>query len=111
MVPEIQSETERNVCHFGPFCPFNPLATQKIKILKLKKKNKKKNWGYYRFTHLHYKGQSNNVWFLRYRVRQAECFVILDHFLPFHPPKDLENQNFEKVKKTPEDLPFYKCIP
>ena len=30
-------------------------------------------------------------------------FVILDHFLPFYPPKEPENQNFEKMKKPPED--------
>ena len=27
-------------------------------------------------------------------------FVILDRFLPFHPPMDSENQNFEKKKNT-----------
>ena len=26
-------------------------------------------------------------------------FVILGHFLPFQPPDDLENKNFEKLKK------------
>ena len=31
-------------------------------------------------------------------------FVILDHFLPFYPPKNLKNQNFEKMKKTPWDI-------
>ena len=33
-------------------------------------------------------------------------FVILDHFWPFYPPppNDLENQNFEQIKKAPRDV-------
>ena len=50
------------------------------------------------FTHLYQKPQSYDVWFLRYRVRQAEFFVILGHFLPPHHPNDPENQNFEEKK-------------
>ena len=37
-------------------------------------------------------------------MQQAEFFVILDRFLPFYPPMDPENQNFEKMKKPPEDM-------
>ena len=37
-------------------------------------------------------------------MQQTEFFVILDHFLPFYPPMDPENQNFEKMKKTLEDI-------
>ena len=37
-------------------------------------------------------------------MRQTEVFVILDHFLPFYLPKDPEKQNFEKMKKTYEDI-------
>ena len=44
------------------------------------------------------------VGFLRYRVQQREFFVILEHFFPFHPPNNLENQNFEKMKKTSGDI-------
>ena len=36
------------------------------------------------------------------KVRLTDLFVILDHFLPFVP--DPENLNFEKIKKTPEDI-------
>ena len=32
----------------------------------------------------------------------TDFFVILDHFLPFYTPNKLKNQNFEKLKKTPE---------
>ena len=30
----------------------------------------------------------------------SEFFVILDYFLPFYPPNNPENQNFEKMKKS-----------
>ena len=37
-------------------------------------------------------------------------FVILDSFLPFYPSMDPENQNFEKIKKTPGDtLTLHMC--
>ena len=41
---------------------------------------------------------------MRYGALGTECFVILDHFLPFHPTSNLENQNFEKMKKTPGEI-------
>ena len=31
-------------------------------------------------------------------------FVILGHFLPFDPPNNPKNQNFEKIKKTPGNI-------
>ena len=34
----------------------------------------------------------------------TEFFVILDHFLPFYPSMDAENQNFEKMKKALGDI-------
>ena len=76
------------------FCPFTtttptplPLTTWKIKILKKWKKHLERSpWSY-------------DVWFLRYKVRQTEAFVILGHFLPFDPTNNLKNQNFEKMKK------------
>ena len=58
----------------------------------------------YHFTNLYYKWQSYDVWFLRYGVQQTEFFVILDHFLPFYPPNNPKNQNFEKMKKPPGDI-------
>ena len=42
MVPEIRSTPDTSFCHFGPIFAFNPLTTQKIKILKKWKKKKKK---------------------------------------------------------------------
>ena len=35
-------------------------------------------------------------------MRQTEIFDILGHFLPFHPPDNLENRNFN-IEKTPRD--------
>ena len=37
-------------------------------------------------------------------MHQTEFFVILDHFLPFHPPNNLKHQTFEKIKKTLGDI-------
>ena len=36
--------------------------------------------------------------------------VILDHFLPFYPPKNPKNQNFEKWKNLQEISSFYTCV-
>ena len=47
---------------------------------------------------MYHKSQSHDVWFLRYRVWETECFVILDYFLHFQPLNNPENQNFEKIK-------------
>ena len=78
------------------FCPFTPLTTRKIKILK----NGKKPWRYYHFTHVYDKWQSNHLYFLRYGVQLTERFVILDPFWHFYPPNNLKNQTFEKNEKN-----------
>ena len=95
VVPEMQSETEFFVVldHFLPFYPPNNL---KIKILKKWKKSS----GDIIILYMHHKWQTY-VWLLRYGAQQTEFFVILDRFLTFYPPKDPENQNFEKAKKKP----------
>ena len=48
-----------------------------------------------------HKPRSNDGWLLRYKVRRTEFFVILGHFLLFHPPNNPKNPNFEKMKETP----------
>ena len=60
---------------------------------------------------MYHKQQSHNVWFLRYWAQQSKFFVILDHFLPFYPPKNPRNQNFEKMKKKPRRyiIILHKC--
>ena len=80
------------------FCPFNPLTTRKIKILKLRKNTRR----YYHFTHLHHKWQSYDVWFLRYGVQQTEFFVILDRFLssPAPHPYGPRRSKFWKYEKS-----------
>ena len=40
----------------------------------------------------------NGSWDIKH---DREFFVISDYFLPFYPPNNPENQNFEKMKKTP----------
>ena len=70
------------------FCPFTSLTTQKLKFWK----NEKIAWRYYHFTQVEHKWESYNVWFQRYWAWQTKFFVILDHFLPLYPPKNLKNQ-------------------
>ena len=79
----------------GHLLPFYPHKNAKIKILK----NVKICWRYH-FTCVYQKSQSYDVRFLRYRVRQAEVFVTLGHFLPFQPPDNPENKNFKIEKNT-----------
>ena len=84
----------------GHFCPFNPLTTWKIKILKLKKSP-----GYIVILHICIINDNH----MMYGSWDMECdrlnfFVILDRFSPFYSPMDPENQNFKKMKKTPEDI-------
>ena len=50
--------------------------------------------------HVYCKWQLYDVWFLRYEAWQTEFFAILDHFLPFYPPNNSKNENFEKLKKN-----------
>ena len=51
-----------------------------------------------------------HVWLLRYGMQQT-IFVILDQFLPFYPPKNLKNQNVEKMEKDLEISSFYTSVP
>ena len=60
MVPEIQSETDKTVCHLGCFLPFYPpppfpLMIPKIKILKKKKNEKMPGDITLFYTHVHHK--------------------------------------------------------
>ena len=97
MLPEIWSVTYNFLLFWTIFCTFSPLTTRKIKILKKWKKN---NGRYYHITHVYLKWQSYDVWFLRYEAWQIE-FFIMNHFLPFYPPNNPKNQNFEKMIRMP----------
>ena len=96
-------ECDRQNCQYGPFLPFYPLWTQKIKILK-KWKKYLKILSFYK-----HKWQSYDAWFLRYGVQRTEFFVILDCFLPFY-PLTTWIEDFEK-KKCLEILSFYTSVP
>ena len=49
-------------------------------------------------------------WLLRYAAWETEFSVILNHFEPFYPHKNLKNQNFKKMKETPGDIIIlHKC--
>ena len=56
------------------------------------------------YIHVYHKLRSYATCFLKYKEQQTRIFVILGHFLSFQPHDNLENQNFEKMKKTPEDI-------
>ena len=45
------------------------------------------------------------IWSMKDRI-----FVILGHFLPFYPTNNLQNQNFEKMKKHLEISSFYTSV-
>ena len=79
--------------HFLPFYPI--IDHQKVKF----GKNVKSTWIYYQFTYVYHRWRSYDVWFLIYKVRWTEFFVILGHFLLFDPNNNPKNQNFGKMKK------------
>ena len=59
---------------------------------------------------MYHKWKSYDVWFLRYGVRHAELFLTLDNFFTILHPNNPENQNFEKMNKTPGDIIIsHKC--
>ena len=63
----------------------------------------KKTWRYNPFTDVYHKSRSYDVWFLRYKVQRTKFFCYFGPFLPFDPPNNPKNQNFE-IKKIPGDI-------
>ena len=56
----------------------------------------------------------DHIWFMKYKVQHKIFFHFGTFFalsLPQPPPDNLENQNFEKLKKYLDILPFYTCVP
>ena len=95
-------ECDRHNCHFEPFFPFFAPLMPKIKIWK---KRKKKTYG--DIIILHKCTINDNH--MMYGSWDMECdrhnfFSFWTIFCPFTPPKNLENHNFEKTKKTPGDI-------
>ena len=106
MVSEIWSATDRTFSHSRPsFALLPPYGPRKQKFYK----NEKGTWRYYNLTNVYHKWQSYDVWFLKTRVQRTEFFIILDHFLPFYPPNNPKNQNFQKIKKNPGDIILRRC--
>ena len=99
MVPEIWSTTDNFLSFWLFFMPFYPTMDPENQNFQKKWKKHLKILSFYQ-----YKWQSYDVWFLRYGMQQTEFLVILDCFLPFYPPNNPKNQNFEKMKKLPEDI-------
>ena len=82
--------------HFLPFDPSNNLKNQSFKKMKKALED-------IILLHLHVANDDHmiyapEIW------STTEFFVILDCFLPFNPPNNPEYQNFEKMKKMPEDI-------
>ena len=88
MVPDIQSETDRIFGFLDHFLPFYPPNNPENQILKQWKEHLEMSSFYSsvpKITIIY------GVCFLRYGVQHTEFFVILGHFLPFHPTIDTKN--------------------
>ena len=82
------------------FCPLTFQTTWKIKTLK-KWKKCLRILSFYTCI-----PQMMIIWCMVPKIWSTtdRIFVISDYFLPFYPPNNLENQNFEKLKKMPVDI-------
>ena len=84
----------------GQFFPFDPPNNPKNQNVKKMKKTP----GYITISHF----CTTNYYHMMYSswdtADDRQFFVILDYFLPFYPSSNLENQNFEKIKKSPGDI-------
>ena len=89
------------------FCPFTPLWTQKIKVLK-KWKNQFEDIIILQMVY--HKWQSCDVWFLRYGVQRTAFCIILDRFLPFYPLTTQKIKILKKWKNHLEILSFYTGV-
>ena len=109
MVPEIWSEADRIFCHSGLLFAFYlppPMDPENQNF----EKNEKNIWRYYHLTNMYHKWQSYDVWFMRYRVQQTECFAILDLFCPFTPLAIPKIKILKKWKNHLEILLFYTGV-
>ena len=96
-----------DIRHDGHFLPFDHLKN--LKNVNLAKMKKRTTWRYYCFTNVYDKWKSYDVWFLRYGAQNIflKFFLVMDHFLPFHQPKNTEKQNFE-IKNQNQNINFEK---
>ena len=114
MVPEILSVTDRIFCHFGPFFLhfFNPLTTQKIKILKIKKKTPRD------IIILHMCTKNHDLMlYCSWGMVRDGCnyfFSFWTFFLPFYPPPPTPYpppKISKKWNKCLEMSSFYTSVP
>ena len=100
MVPGKWSMTDRIFCHLGPFFALLPPNNPKNQNLEKLKKISRDTI----ILHMWTTNDNHMIYGSWYMKCGREFFVILDHFLPFHPPNNLKNQNFKKLKKAPRDI-------
>ena len=100
----VESNIHNFLLFWAIFCPFTPLTTWKIKILK-------KKTIFHHFTLVYHKWKSYDVCFLRCGKQQAWFFVNLDHNLPFHSLITWKIKILRKWIKRLEILLFYTCAP
>ena len=82
------------------FFPFTLQTTQRTRILKKWKKASRDVIILHMYTKNH-DHMMYGSWDIRHN---RQSFIILGHFLPFDPPNNQKNQNFEKIKKTSGDI-------
>ena len=82
--------------------PDNP-ENQNFKV-------EKNTWRYH-FTHLHYKWQSCNVWFLKYGAHQTKFLLFWTVYCHFTSLSTQKIKIFKKWKKHLKTLSFYKYVP
>ena len=86
------------------FCPFTPLTSWKIKILK----NWNKKPGDIIILHMCTINDNYICLVPLISSTMDRFFVILDNFLPFYSPNNPKNQNFEKLTKMPSDIIIFQ---
>ena len=90
-------DKQKNLSFWAMFCPpiLLPYDPENQNFMK----KMPGNIIHFLYIHVSHRWRSHDIWFLKYKVRQTEIFKILDHFLPFQPLDNLENQNFNIGKK------------
>ena len=99
MVPEIWSTTDRIFCHWSIFS-FYPTNNPKNQNLS---KNENNAWRHYHFTYVYHKWQSDEVWFLRYDVRQN----FLSFWAIFCPSTLATTQKIKILRKKKNTWRYY----
>ena len=77
-VLEIQSETDRIFCHFRPFFALIPPSPPNDPKIKKKWQKCLEILSFY--TYMCTINEDHDIWFLKYKVKQKNIFIILGHF-------------------------------